>query len=763
MKIIPILLTLAPFLCFGEVTSKAETATAVAAEKAPTAFSEFEAYAPLAQALAAEPNRAKELEFLHACRSRLLQRIDRTESTAALLARFKQEFDPKTIHQATAIAVATLVANQNGAFTKEHGDLAATLLEQHGGNTTPAIAILSLCARAGICRYRSCGPYAANDAPLKNWITEQASNLGFPDDLRNTPQEPLLYDLFTNKPVNPYLAAEEQAANAKFFALITKIPVNERSAAMHCALGDHESRLAWIARGTNFANETTEAQFEGFEKHLTAAGESYRAALKLDAKHASAYLGLLNVAMASETAAGASTHTWFERAQANIGLTTNLLYAYAAANKPRWGGDPEAIIHAYEIAINHRDYDNILSWVSTDIIAALNNDLDGEPKERVTRMLARDFIGIANGYTQRLNETGKQLVGTDGYPFNFHAKAVAKLVDADMIDGVKKLTPCRFPEYAPVAIGNVTPFISADKQPHYARLVAESETGDDELFRKIDTRLRENNPKHDSNYVHAPVSIAELDQQQALLLDSLKKAKSNLAREYIETRQAVIACKRDFAEGKIARIPLRQDCWYDNLKTMSFDGDAITADLYTWHRANHYATYEDAFEPPYEVTLTIRSNWYTQWPHPGVFIGRCFTARADKPAGRGFVIEPDTGTLRVMPPSSGLNAVKLTMKHKDYAGKECRLRVRVFERGYAVAVNEGAPKSKRDELFRPYLISIGGLPGYMCNGRFEYRDITVRKIPATEMTAEETALMSLTPPAPKAKAAPAQTAAKPAA
>ena len=211
-------LFLAPIAVLVSVSGPiAVHAASTAAEVPAQDFKEFGAYAPLVRSLAGEPDRAKELDFVKACRSRLLRKVDRTEPTEVLLKRFAAEFEADKVHPVTRIVVATLVANMHGALSKEHGDLGSSLLRRFKDKVSEEQFAFLMCARVKIAPYRACGEGAENDAPLKKYLGNILVKHLESEWLTTNPGlQSMLFSLYTADPVNPWLVRDDLAANEAF-------------------------------------------------------------------------------------------------------------------------------------------------------------------------------------------------------------------------------------------------------------------------------------------------------------------------------------------------------------------------------------------------------------------------------------------------------------------------------------------------------------------------------------------------------------------
>lgn len=713
-------------------------------------FPELGAYSSLGETLAADPARSAELAFVRAGAARLNRSIDRTASTPELIARFDREFSAITTHPVTRLALATIILNQGTNLTGADMMRAESLLADLKF-TQPALRALHIKARANLAHYYAFG--RENDFDAKAELLALLAQEVDSPWLRDSPELALkLFSPFLFEPGNPCGKRQDIACNAKFIAFLESIPAEKRTWAMQLTIGKYRIDEAWRKRGARWASETSPEQFAGFHAELALAGPALRAALALRPEESSPTIHLMTIAMADADAAGGDVAHWMSLARKIDPDNHRLLTRFAASNMARWGGDTSAIIACYEELLRSRDFDTPAPAAIGDVIHPLLRDLNREERIRWARRLATDFIPVANEYTRRFNETGRPLVGFAGHPINYRAIALAYLADADLLAEAPKLLRYSRPGFREDSDRSVDSYRLEHLGHGFSRALACAEANDFNLIEEYLPTLRTKSAdastpeKLAARQAGDAVDLAHHGDPAWLAdygkrLESMSgKVTSPAAKAFLGDVLALNRMERDFLDFQTVRLPFSDSLWEKAKWIGTFDGETAVAD-HTRHPVyDHFATFRGHFNPPYELRVRINSAKYIKWPHVGVHVGRCVSGYT----GRSFVLESDTGRTYSMPPKSPLNKAKFRSAETP-VGRVATLTVRIFPHGYAVALDDHAPMRRRDDTFRPFRISVGALPGYTAYGRFEYSDLTIRRIRPEEMSAEELSWMAQAP------------------
>lgn len=713
----------------------------------PIAFHEMGAYAPLLQNIASDATKVREAEFIRSCRGRLLQRVDRTESTSELLNRFAGEFDESRVAPETRLCLLTLIVNREQMMRGDDFARAEKLIAGLKFEN-PALRSLLLYARATLARHHAFGK--ENDyepkAELISLIREN-HDAGW---LRDNPELELrLHSLFTLSPNNPCGASRDLACIRRFMDFLENIPESKRTYAEQFTLGCHYVKEAWRERGSAWAHETTPAQFEGFRRNLNKAGPLLRAAHAMRPDDVRPLIQLMTISMADTRAAGGDTAHWMDLARKANRDDHAIYERFAASNMLRWSGSEANIRECYQELLNCGDYDSFKAGASRDVMIALIQDLGGAERRAAIIRLARDFAPVANEYIRRYNETGRALIGARGQPIDFRAIALALLADADLLAESSFIRPYTRPGFEDDSDLTVDPYRIEHGGHTFSRALVCAESGD---FNLIEEGLRTARTKKHSGSSEITPEAQQADDREdigrhadpdwlagygARLETMSTKVNSPAAKAFMRDMIELNRIERDFQAGKTVFIPFKPNFWEPARWIGSFNGDSALAqhEVIPWF--DHYATLNAYLKPPYEISVRINSIRYSKWPHVGVFVGRCVSGDT----GRAFILESDTGRTYSMPPNCGLDKAKFRTDIRK-VDRVATLKVRVFPHGYSVALDDYPRTAVRDDGFIPYKISIGALPGFSAYGRFEYTNMTVRKIADSEFSAEESSWMN---------------------
>ena len=129
--------------------------------------------------------------------------------------------------------------------------------------------------------------------------------------------------------------------------------------AKECMLGKLHVSWAWLARGTSWSSEVTDAGWEGMQEHLTEAKTHLQKAHDLHPDRPEAASEMIRVVM-GESGGAEELRAWFDRAIAAqfdyLGAYSGLIYA----STTRWGGSDELILALGKRFAETERYDTIV-------------------------------------------------------------------------------------------------------------------------------------------------------------------------------------------------------------------------------------------------------------------------------------------------------------------------------------------------------------------------------------------------------------------
>lgn len=734
---------------------------------AKTAPSGFGAFSPITESLAKDPSRSRELDFINACRGRLLRLEERGESTQALLDRFDKNFDSEKISPETRLCLILLIANRAEAMTPS--DLRrAKRLAQGLNFKTPELQALSLYAMASIARYDAVT--REKDYLIKDKLSDLLKkNIDAPWLRGNPKLEELLYEPFASKP-NYFLTTEQNRKSMRgFIDFLEGISVEKRTYAMNLTLGMNFIYEAWQERGTDFAYKTTGKQFEGFEQYLRRATPCLKMANKMKPSETAPLIGLMIIAQTGSDPTAGSVDRWMSLARQVAPEDPKIYHCYGAAKMLRWGGSEKDMIDCYELLRSSKNYDSYKPGTAFGVMRMLMRDLEGEELKRMQKKLAEEFIPVANNYIRRFNETGTPLVAPDGGLYDFRAMALGALVDADLIKKINTVLPYSRPGFPEDSDASVNPYVIYQCIHPFGQALACAEAGDSSLIEEGQASYRTKKthgdtrpipqelvPRGDWDLLPLANEIWQADDAADFLKHSNPRwledygkrlakmadhVKSKPAKDFMHSMIELIRLESEFQQGKEVIIPLHSDLWTHAIPSQypwngNFNGEMAYEDAILCKDLYHYATINAFFMPPYEITLRINAVEPLLWPDVGVSVGRCITGNT----GRSFLLNTISGKVAIVPPETGFPGAK-EYPYKGKIGRLNTLKIRIFPHGYGVALNDGKWNEMRDDKFIPHSISIGSSPRSVCFGRFEYGPLTIRKISAEECSPEEKSWM----------------------
>ena len=737
----------------GIVDIRLTAGTRETAKTSPTAtrYEDFGLFAPLPQRLEKQPDRAKELAWVIDCRDRLQGKAGRTESSERLIARFRKNFDPAKVAPETAITFATLVTRLRDAMSPEDADTAMRMLSACPAESRESLSALHQWTMGTLYSYIVTGDRALRQVNFKKALGER-----FLKKYRNEWSTPatqrLLLGLLGDDEPDRRLRLKDRARRTAFFEQLAALPDASLTSEIGSALGRYYKGSAWDARGSAYASKTTREQFDAFATILPKATTYYTKALTLDRRNKEAYEGLMTIAMADASIAGAPVDRWMKKARTAGVVDGKTLHRYAFTNALRWGGNPKAILLAYTECVSSADTDHNKARWAPDIMAELIKDTEDKPKAALRHQAALDYVAIANRIIDADNKTGVRFVDETGQLLECRARAVALLADAGMAEKASALSrytddPRR--ENDPTG-KTVDKYRDAPRVP-WAYLLAVAEIGNDSWLKTRYPELVSGTeapaPAQDA-WHQDPRAVSEY---AATLAAVATQTKSRVAGDAIEALRAVNTAETAFLAEKTAVIPLMPDAWIRVAGFHQSNGDRMIDVRRTAPYARHFAVSRIRLTPPYELNVRIRIDPGSTQAHAGVVVGDFATGRT----GRAFVLEGATGTSRVMAPGKAMRSAAISRPNRVDNHKAINLRIRIFPHGYSIKVNDEPAIGSRDDTFVAGNIGLGSMPGFTCYGRFEYSDFTACKITPAGMGDDERTWMD--PAKPSAPATPAAT------
>lgn len=168
---------------------------------------------------------------------------------------------------------------------------------------------------------------------------------------------------------------------------------------LNMILGYLELNVAWEARGGGFATEVSEAGWEGFDAHLTAAGNHFMTAHDLHPEWPEAAALMVQVSTGEEGASRAG-RAWFDRA---VAAQMDFADAYSGLVwqlMPRWGGSHKQLWELATECMETKRYDTEIPWRALEIAETIVIR-DGATDFVADRDVYRALLTVFRGY---LNE-----------------------------------------------------------------------------------------------------------------------------------------------------------------------------------------------------------------------------------------------------------------------------------------------------------------------------------------------------------------------
>ncbi len=137
--------------------------------------------------------------------------------------------------------------------------------------------------------------------------------------------------------------------------------------------GERETKAAWKARGNGFVDSVTEKGWAGYAQHLAQARQHFTAAWQLHPELPLAADRMIYVSLGDSGIE--EMRTWFDRA-----VAVQIDYRQAWSDfrwglRPRWYGNPEAMLAFGVTAANTRRFDTDVPRILFDVISDLESEL----------------------------------------------------------------------------------------------------------------------------------------------------------------------------------------------------------------------------------------------------------------------------------------------------------------------------------------------------------------------------------------------------
>jgi hypothetical protein len=165
--------------------------------------------------------------------------------------------------------------------------------------------------------------------------------------------------------------------------------------------GIAETDLAWVSRGSGWANTVTAEGWKGFREHLTKARDALVAAHKLRPDFPEAATRMITVAMGAGEELGEDEREWFDRAIAAQIDFMPAWYTLSGALLPRWGGSHEAMYAlAKEAAATNRFDTEVPNFFVTELEVIARDEQHNNAVYTVPETW-RTVRAVFDGYLQK--------------------------------------------------------------------------------------------------------------------------------------------------------------------------------------------------------------------------------------------------------------------------------------------------------------------------------------------------------------------------
>lgn len=265
-------------------------------------------------------------------RERFLRRAD-GEMAAMLALVEKLRQDPHAGPIATvALLIAQIMGEKTNLVTRTYDKALVALREDGAPDVLIWRAISAPRYLAGVQNHRY-RPSAA---------VEELRTTLLIDALKRNPKDPTELLLLTEQAVNFLNAVKDERCEQ----LVAEVRAMEGAldpCLRETILGEWENRLAWKARGGDWARNVTPRQWEKFNHHLALAYPHLVAAWRADPSRPFAADSLVDLGRAGALPEGETIVDWFERAVTAQPDYFPVYSTMAWSITPRWGGSIEAL------------------------------------------------------------------------------------------------------------------------------------------------------------------------------------------------------------------------------------------------------------------------------------------------------------------------------------------------------------------------------------------------------------------------------------
>lgn len=138
--------------------------------------------------------------------------------------------------------------------------------------------------------------------------------------------------------------------------------------------GVFEIKYAWSIRGTAGAARVGDAQWQGFEQHLTLAYDALARSIELRPHLADPMRQMITIAMAGHTPPGMGVHYWLKRAT-DIHPDDDFAFRRALfALRPRWGGSYDQMLQLGLDSAATKQYGTLIPrWLGDSVVAVMED------------------------------------------------------------------------------------------------------------------------------------------------------------------------------------------------------------------------------------------------------------------------------------------------------------------------------------------------------------------------------------------------------
>jgi hypothetical protein len=208
----------------------------------------------------------------------------------------------------------------------------------------------------------------------------------------------------------PYMPEEQRVLYGVVASALPELPLEKSQLVIesvdqhlypwlwHMLSAQHETRLAWKARGGGWAAQVTEEGWKGFETHMVAAREHLLEAWNMNPEWPEAASGMIKVVMAKHGPPGDTERMWFDRA---VTAEFDHIEAYEAllwSIMPRWGGSHQQLYNFGRECLETNRFDTQVPSMFVNAFDSIVGDIGSSFDYYKTPGVFEDLQKVADGY-----------------------------------------------------------------------------------------------------------------------------------------------------------------------------------------------------------------------------------------------------------------------------------------------------------------------------------------------------------------------------